>query len=317
MTQALAAYETALRTIALEREDVVVMTAENRAAIRSLPAALGPRFIDVGICEQSLVGAAAGLALRGRRPVVHALAAFLSMRAFEFIRTDVGIRGLPVKLVGYLPGVLSEANGPTHQALEDVALMRGIPGMRVFCPADASELKAALPGIVASPGPCYVRFNAAPAAVLHTERYEAGRAEVLSDGAGVALLTCGFLLREAVVARTILEARGVPVRLVNLRTLAPVDEAAVLESARRTELLVTLEDHFVTGGLFSVVSEILARAGCPRRVVPLGFAGRWFRPALLQELLEREALTGARVAERILDALLEAAPRREEAMTHA
>src|SRR6202012_652928 len=98
-----------------------------------------PRFIDVGIAEQTLVGAAAGLALRGRIPVAHALAAFLTMRAFEFIRTDVGIARLPVKLVGGAAGILSEANGPTHQAIEDVALMRTIPHMLVFCPADTSE----------------------------------------------------------------------------------------------------------------------------------------------------------------------------------
>src|SRR3954468_20599566 len=120
-------YEEVLLECALADERIVVMTAENRAAIRNLPAKLGERFIDVGIAEQTMIGAAAGLALRGRIPIVHALATFLTLRAFEFIRTDVGIGGLPVKLVGTVPGFLSEANGPTHQALEDVALMRGIP----------------------------------------------------------------------------------------------------------------------------------------------------------------------------------------------
>ena len=111
-------YADCLGDLARRDERVVVMTAENRAAIRALPASLGPRFIDTGITEQTMVGMAAGLALRGRLPVVHALATFLTMRAFEFIRTDVGIPALPVKLVGYVPGILSEANGPTHQALE-------------------------------------------------------------------------------------------------------------------------------------------------------------------------------------------------------
>ena len=141
------------------------MTAENRAPIRNLPAQLGPRFIDVGICEQTMVGMAAGLALRGRMPVVHALATFLTLRAFEFIRTDVGIAGLPVKLVGAVPGFLSEANGPTHQALEDVALMRGIPGMDVVCPADEEELAQVLPAVLRSPRPTYLRHVATPARV--------------------------------------------------------------------------------------------------------------------------------------------------------
>src|SRR5215471_14054191 len=155
-------YEERLAEIAESNPSVVVMTAENRAAIRNLPVTLGPRFIDVGIAEQTLVGAAAGLALQGRVPVAHALASFLTMRAFEFIRTDVGIARLPVKLVGSLPGILSEANGPTHQALEDVALMRVVPGFEVFCPADAEDLRLGLPAVVLSRSPTYVRLNLRP-----------------------------------------------------------------------------------------------------------------------------------------------------------
>ena len=120
MTTAQTYEETLARPAAGRRAAVVVLTAENRAAIRHLPAAIGERFIDVGICEQTMVGMAAGLALRGRIPVLHALATFLTLRAFEFIRTDVGIAGLPVKLVGGVPGFLSDGNGPTHQAIDDV-----------------------------------------------------------------------------------------------------------------------------------------------------------------------------------------------------
>src|SRR5262245_43941579 len=178
-------YEQALLETAQRDERVVVLTAENRAAIRSLPSLLGPRFVDVGICEQTMLGVASGLALRGRIPVVHALAAFLTMRAFEFIRTDVGIAKLPVKLVGYVPGLLSEANGPTHQAIEDVALMRGIPHMQVFCPSDGRELTAALPSILEDRSPWYVRYTAAPASVPHRQPFVPGRAEVLSPGDGV------------------------------------------------------------------------------------------------------------------------------------
>ena len=137
-------YAHTFEQIALHDERIMVLTAENRAALRDLPAVLGKRFVDVVIAEQAMVGMAAGLALRGRVPICHALAAFLTMRAFEFIRTDVGIAGLPVKLVGAVPGFLSEANGPTHQALEDVSLMRSIPGMQVFCPADGADLSIGL-----------------------------------------------------------------------------------------------------------------------------------------------------------------------------
>lgn len=296
-------YEEALRDLAARRDDLLVMTAENRAPIRNLPGVLGERFIDVGICEQTMIGAAAGLALRGRTPVAHALAAFLTMRAFEFIRTDLGIPGLPVKLVGYVPGFLSEANGPTHQAIEDVALMRGIPNLRVVCPADEEELAAALPVLLDDPAPCYVRYNNLAPAVEHRTPFELGRAEVLSEGAGVALLTYGFLLREAVLARTLLEEQGVPVRLVNLRSLAPVDEAEIVASALDTRLLVTIEDHFATGGLYSIVAEVLLRHGVGARVHPIHLGDRWFRPALLPDVLEQEGFSGARLAERVLAAL--------------
>jgi len=302
-------YGQALAAQATLRPELIVMTAENRAPIRRLPARLGERFVDVGICEQTLVGAAAGLALRGRRPVVHALAAFLVMRAYEFVRTDVGIGRLPVKLVGYVPGFLSEANGPTHQAVEDVALMRGIPGMQVFCPADEQELVEGLPAIVASPAPCYIRYNALPAAFEHKTPFAIGRAETLSEGEGVAILSYGLLVREAVRARAILESRGVPVRVVNLRMPKPLDEAAVLAAARGSELLVTLEDHLLTGGLASIVSELLVRHGLRARLLPLGLEERWFQPALLQAVLRHEGFTPGRIAERILDALVRPLPR--------
>lgn len=296
-------YEEALCLQAGRRDNLIVMAAENRAPIRNLPAVLGPRFIDVGICEQTMIGAAAGLALRGRVPVVHALAAFLTLRAFEFIRTDVGFGWLPVKMVGYVPGFLSEANGPTHQAIEDVALMRGIPDMRVVCPADVEELVSALPVLLDDPSPCYIRYNELEPVVEHREPFALGRAEVLSEGDGVALLTYGFLLREASAAAALLEQQGVPVRLVNLRTLAPVDEMEILASVRSTQLVVTIEDHFATGGLYSIVAEVLLRHGAAARVHPIHLGSRWFKPALLPDVLEHSGFSGPRLAERVLAAL--------------
>ncbi len=295
-------YEDTLRQIAERDERVVVMTAENRAAIRSLPPLLGDRFIDVGICEQTMIGAAAGLALRGRIPVVHALAAFLTMRAFEFTRTDVGIGRLPVKLVGAVPGFLSDGNGPTHQAIEDISIMRGIPGMQVFCPADADELNAFLPLLIDSPNPCYIRFNASPAATAHHEPAALGRAEVLNEGYDVAILTYGFLLREALQAAALLAIQGVSCRIVNLRTLAPIDTDAVLAATQECPLTITLEDHFRTGGLYSIVAEILLRHSLAADVFPIAL-DQWFRPATLIRVLDEEQFTGPQIASRILHRL--------------
>lgn len=301
----MATYEEVLAKLAESDSRIVVMTAENRAPIRNLPARLGPRFIDVGICEQTMVGAAAGLALRGRVPVCHALATFLTLRAFEFIRTDVGIGRLPVKLVGTVPGFLSEANGPTHQAIEDIALMRAIPGMQIVCPADEDELAAAMPAILASDGPCYVRFNAGRPAVAHRTPFQMGQAEVLAEGSDVSLLTYGLMLREVEVARQELEANGVRPRLVNVRTLRPVDTRAILRAAAESKLIVTIEDHLRTGGLYSIVCELLVENGVRTRVLPVALEDRWFRPGLLADVLAFEKFDGASIAARVTQALRE------------
>jgi transketolase len=292
-------YEEFLQQRALADEALVVVTAENRAAIPSLQGALGPRFIDVGICEQTMIGAAAGLALRGRTPVVHALATFLTMRAFEFIRTDVGIPRLPVTLVGGLPGFLSETNGPTHQALEDVALMRGIPFMHVFCPADREELVAGMGAVLDSRNPTYVRHVACEAAVEHREPFVVGKAETITPGGDVTILVYGFLLGEAAAARTLLEKRGISVRLVNVRMPKPIDEEAIVAAARETRLIVTLEDHFLTGGLYSVVAEVLLKHQRTARVLPIALEEHWFEPGLLPAVLAREGFEAPQIAERV------------------
>jgi transketolase len=293
-------YEEQLKALATSNPNIVVMTAENRAAIRNLPAILGSRFIDVGICEMTMVGAAAGLALRGRIPIVHALATFLTLRAFEFVRTDVGIGNLSVKLVGGVPGFLSEANGPTHQAIEDISLMRGIPRMQVFCPADEQELVEALPFIIASDAPAYIRYNSSKPAVEHRSRFAIGLAETIHNGSDITILTYGFLLGEAERARKILEGNGVSVRLVNLRTLKPLDEETVLRAARETSLLVTVEDHFLTGGLYSILGELFLKHAMHVSVHPIALRERWFKPALLKDVLEYEGFTGEQIAQSIM-----------------
>lgn len=296
-------YEDGLYHWCRQDERFVVLTAENRSAIRGLPAKLGERFIDVGICEQTMIGAAAGLALRGRIPVVHALATFLTLRAFEFIRTDVGIAGLPVKLVGTFTGLTSEANGPTHQALEDVALLRGIPGMTVWCPADEDDLLRGLDAFLLDPAPGYLRYCAAPPAQRHAPMPSLGQAEVCAQGSDVTLLTYGVLFRECVAAASLLRDAGLSVGLINLRSLKPVDSEAIASVARNSRLLVVVEDHFKIGGLYSIVAETLLEQGLTAPVLPVNFADRWFKPALLADVLAYEQLDGASLARRIQERL--------------
>lgn len=293
-------YEDRLRALALQDDRVVVLTAENRALVRSLPAVLGRRFIDTGITEQTLVGVAAGLALRGRIPIVHALATFLTMRAFEFIRTDAGIPALPIKLSGFVPGFLSDGNGPTHQALEDVSLMRGIPHMEVYAPADQDDLLQMLPVIWQSPNPAYIRINTRSTNYTHDPVFVPGKAEVVARGTDVTILTYGMLFEQCLIAHDILKTHGVSAGLINMRSLKPVDASAILEAAASSGFLVTVEDHFQTGGLYSIAVETLFRHGAMARILPLAFPERWYRPGRLDEVLAFEGFTGKQIAEKIL-----------------
>jgi transketolase len=293
-------YEEILKKLVEEDERFIVMTAENRAAIRNLPNQIGDRFIDTGITEQTLVGSAAGLALRGRIPVIHALATFLTMRAFEFIRTDVGIGNLNVKIVGGFPGFLSDGNGATHQSIEDVSLMRGIPNINVWCPADEEDMLLGLETVLKDERAFYIRYNNSKPAISHNKNFEIGKAEVISEGTDVAILVYGVLLAQAVEAKRILEEQGKSVRLINVRTPKPIDEEQVLKAAKECKIIVTVEDHFLTGGLYSIIAEIFLRNQITAKVLPFAMDNKWFKPVLMNDLLEYEAFTGRQIADKVL-----------------
>jgi transketolase len=181
--------------------------------------------------------------------------------------------------------------------------MRGIPPMHVFCPADEADLVLGLPQVLSSSAPVYIRHNALKPVIDHTD-FEYGRAEWVTEGRDVTILVYGMLLAQAWEARNLLEAEGVSVRLLNMRMLKPIDEDAILRAAAETSLLVTVEDHFLTGGLFSIVSEILVRHRGMADVLPLALVDRWFKPALLPDVLKYEGFTGSQIADSIRESLL-------------
>jgi transketolase len=292
-------YEEFLLDLLEKDERFVILTAENRAAMRNLPDKIKDRFIDVGIAEQTMVGIAAGLALRGRIPIVHALSTFLTMRAFEFIRTDVGVGNLPVKLMGAVAGFLSEANGPTHQAIEDISLMRGVPNVNVFSPSDEEDMILGLPEIFASKNPYYIRYTNLKPPVKHRKEFKIGKAEIISEGSDISVLVHGMLLKQALEASDILKNSGKSVGVINVRSLKPVDEETLLNICRSSNLVVTLEDHFLTGGLFSILSEILVKNRVSCRVLPIALENKWFKPALLNDVLEYEKFDGKSIAGKI------------------
>ncbi len=292
-------YQSILKKLMKEDERFVVMTAENRALLRDFPDKLEDRFVDTGITEQALIGSGAGLALRGRIPVIHALAAFLSMRCFEFVRTDAGFPNLPLKLVAFIPGLLSEGNGPTHQAIEDVSIMRGIPNVHVFCPANAQDCTIGLEKVLKSPNPTYIRYNTRQTEFKHSTDFEIGKAEIISKGEDVTLLVYGTLFEEALKTKEMLEAKGIKTGLMNLRMVKPLDEAAILDAVENTKNLVTIEDHFLTGGLFTAVSELLVKNNKSIPVLPISLEDHWFKPVQLDKILELEGFTPEKMSEKI------------------
>lgn len=292
-------YEDKLIELVLNDSNIMVLTAENRASIRNLPNIVGDQFFDTGINEQSLVGISAGLALRGRVPIVHALAAFLTMRSFEFVRTDIGYPKLNAKLVGNFPGFLSEANGPTHQAIEDIALMRSIPSMNIFCPADADDLLKGMEKIIKLKEPFYIRYNDLQPEISHSE-YEFGKAEVFGNSEDIAILVYGTLFGEAYKAKEILESRNISVRLINLRTLRPLDELEIINSIQSCKSVVLIEDHFKIGGLNSIVSEIIVREKLSTDLLSLSLEDKFFKPLKFKDLLYYEGFTAEQIADKII-----------------
>jgi transketolase len=293
-------YQEIIKKTSLNDDRIIVMTAENRAVLRELPNLLGNRFIDTGITEQTMIGSAAGLALRGRIPICHALATFLTLRAFEFIRTDVGIANLPVKLSGFIPGFLSDGNGPTHQSLEDISIMRGIPNMEVYAPADNNDMVEMLPQIWSSNKPSYLRLMHIESTFKHS-KFILGKAEIIEIGNDINILVYGFMFKYALETTNELKKLGYSVGLVNMRSLKPIDEECIINLSQNGSTLVTIEDHFKTGGLYTILAETLLKNNMTVKVIPIAMEEKWFKPGRIDEVLENEGFSTKKITERILN----------------
>jgi transketolase len=222
------------------------------------------RALDVGITEQNLVGVAAGLAARGKLVFVYAMAPFVTMRAFEQVRTDLAYNEKNVKIVTIFGGLSAGPWGSTHHAIEDFALMRAIPGMTVLAPADPHETERCLRAAAELAGPVYIRMGAF--LPVHEEDYafQIGRAVPLRDGSDATVVAAGAMVRLALEAHDRLKTRGVEAGVLDMHTIKPLDAAAVRQAAQKTGYIVAAEEHGVIGGLGSAVAEVLAEAGTGR-----------------------------------------------------
>lgn len=222
------------------------------------------RYIDCGIAEQNMVGVAAGLALGGKIPFVHSFACFISMRAIEQVRTSVAYPRLNVKFVVSHGGISPGTAGTTHHAIEDIAIMRAIPNMTVLVPGDAKELRQCIDAALAIDGPVYVRLGASDAEDVYseTDHFELGRATLLREGDDATIITTGTLVHEGVTAADILQREHrINARVLQMASIKPIDQDAVLKAALETRRIVTVEEHTVLGGLGGAVAEIMAETG--------------------------------------------------------
>lgn len=233
------------------------------------------RFLNIGIAEQALVGVAAGLAYAGRRPVAYSIGPFLTARAHEQIRVDVAMARAPVLLAGVGGGVAYGYLGPTHHATEDIAVMRALPHMTVLAPADPAETVQATIAALDHDGPVYLRLgkNGEPALLGEQGPFRIGRARTLRDGPDLTLVSTGAILGQVLAAHQLLAADGLHATVVHCPSIAPFDAAAVADAAERTGVVLSVEEHVVTGGLGSAVAEALAEAGARARLIRLGIAG--------------------------------------------
>ncbi len=245
------------------------------------------RYVEIGVAEQMLVAMAAGLASTGKIPFIASYAMFCPGRAWEQVRTTMALNETNVKIAGAHAGVSVGPDGATHQAIEDIAIMRVIPKMTVIVPCDSAQTKKATLATAAQWGPTYLRFARAESAVITTEQtpFEIGVAQTFREGSDVAIVACGILVYNALLAAEELARDGIECRVVNNHTIKPMDEAAVLAAARDCGTVVTVEEHQAQGGMGSRVAEILAA----KYAVPIEFVGvqdRFGQSGAPQELVE-------------------------------
>lgn len=262
--------------------------------------AFGPakdRYVNLGIAEHNLIGTAAGLAAAGMVPYVNTMAAFAATRALEAVKVDVAYNALPVRIVATHAGLAAGHLGPTHHALEDLAVMRALPGCTVVVPADADQAVEAVRATADLPGPVYLRLGRGPTPPLPGPgAFAVGRAQWLRRGTEVALVACGpYPVLAALEAADALAGRGVEATVLNLHTLAPLDADALVEAASGTAGVVTVEEHWRSGGLGGAVAEVLGERA-PARVLRVGMPETFAEAAGGQrDLLARYGITAAAV----------------------
>lgn len=256
------------------------------------------RLINVGIAEANMVGVAAGMSAMGKIPFTHTFTAFATRRCCDQVTLSVAYAGLNVKLMGSDPGVTAELNGGTHMSMEDISIMRNIPGMTIFEPVDSAQLRKIFPQIVLAAGPVYIRLLRRNAVKVFDDSkdFTLGKGTLIKEGCDVTIFSSGIMVAESIKAADILKSEGIDAEVINIHTVKPLDTEMVTESARKTGAVVTAENHSVIGGLGSAVSEALSET-YPVPVRRVGINDHFGEVGLTDFLMEKYGLTAAHIVE--------------------
>lgn len=287
-------------------ERIVVLCADltESTRVEAFKKQFPKRFVQFGVSEQSLAAVAAGFALAGKIPVIASYAAFSPGRNWEQIRTTACLQEMPVKIAGAHSGVSVGPDGGTHQMTEDIALMRVLPNMTVLAPCDAIETRKATLAALQHPGPVYIRFTRENSPVFTSEKtpFEIGKAQIFRTGNDVALVACGPLVYEALLAAKALAEKGVDARVINAASIKPLDEHAILDAAKTCGAIVTAEEAQSAGGLGGAVAELVCRH-FPVPVERVGLEDVFGQSGTPAELLEHYRLTAPHIVKAALRVL--------------
>lgn len=280
----------------VENKDIVVLDADLAGATKTamFKKACPERFFDMGIAEGDMMGTAAGLAVSGKIPFASTFAIFAAGRGFEQIRNSICYPNINVKIAATHAGVTVGEDGGSHQAIEDISLMRSLPNMVVLNPADAVEARQMVLAAAEYVGPMYLRFGRAATPVIHDDSYkfELGKGEVVKEGKDVSIIATGIMVAKALEAAETLKAEGIDAEVINISTIKPLDNELVLASAKKTGKVVTAEEHSIIGGLGSAVCELLAEEH-PVKVTRIGVKDCFGQSGTPVALLEHYGLTAA------------------------
>lgn len=308
MGQRGAALIIALSELASARKDIMVVTADLSlgSGLERYKIAFPEQFVDVGIAEQNMIGVAAGLAKEGNCVFTTTYAPFASMRCYEQIRNNLGVNEFNVKIIGFSSGVAMGAGGSCHHAIEDIAIMRSIPKMLVLSPADALETIKMIEEVSKTDRPAYIRLTGnlnCPVVYKEDFEYKIGKANILRTGERVALIAAGTMVNEAIRTSKLLEEKGISSTVVDMHTIKPIDKEVIDKLTKEHELIVTVEEHNIIGGLGSAVAEYLSTKETHTRQLFIGFNDIFPKMGDYNYLLKEYGLYAETICSRVIENL--------------